>query len=208
VAQCTATSKRSKQRCRAPSMRGKTVCVTHGGKSPSGIAAGGFRTGRYSKHLPSRLLATYETAQRDPDLLALREEVALVDARLTDLLARVETGESGFVWRELRDTYREYRKALALTDIPEMKARLEEIGTLITRGVSDEAAWIDIRATLEQRRKLVESERKRLVEMQQMLSAEQAAVMVRALVASVREHVDDPRILRAISDDLARLAVA
>ena len=32
-AQCTARSKRTKQRCRAPAMRGKVVCKTHGGRS-------------------------------------------------------------------------------------------------------------------------------------------------------------------------------
>jgi hypothetical protein len=31
--QCQATSKRTKQQCRAPALKGKKVCKTHGGKS-------------------------------------------------------------------------------------------------------------------------------------------------------------------------------
>jgi hypothetical protein len=31
--QCQATSKRSRQRCKAPAMKGKQVCKTHGGRS-------------------------------------------------------------------------------------------------------------------------------------------------------------------------------
>ena len=31
--QCQATSQRSRQRCKAPAMRGKAVCRTHGGRS-------------------------------------------------------------------------------------------------------------------------------------------------------------------------------
>ena len=31
--QCHAISKRSRQRCKAPAMKGKTVCLTHGGRS-------------------------------------------------------------------------------------------------------------------------------------------------------------------------------
>ena len=31
--QCQATSKRSRQRCKAPAMKGKKVCKTHGGRS-------------------------------------------------------------------------------------------------------------------------------------------------------------------------------
>lgn len=183
-------------------------CRMHGGTAPTGLASAQLKTGRYSKHLPTRLLATFEASQSDGELLALRDEVALIDARLTDLLKRVDTGESGAAWRSLRQAYRDYETAMAKADVVAMKDHLATVGLLIKSGVADEAAWSDIRVTLEQRRKLVESERKRLVEMQQMVSAEQAMLMVRALVAAVREHVRDPAILRAISDDLARLALA
>lgn len=208
MTQCTATSKQSGNRCRSHAAVGRTVCHIHGGKTPNGIAHPSFKTGRYSKHLPSRLLATYDTARQDGELLAVRDDIALLDARLTELLARVETGESGAVWRTLRAEYRAYRDATAAKDIPEMSARISAIGSLIERGLADEAAWSDIRHTLEQRRKLVESERKRLVEMQQMVTADEAMGFVRALTAAVRTHVRDADTLRAITDDLTRLAVA
>lgn len=208
MTQCTAKSKRTHVRCLRPAMIGKSVCYHHGGKNPQGIASATFKDGRYSKHLPSRLLATYDAAKADTELLSIREDVALIDSRLTDLLARVETGESGAVWTALRDEYRDYRDALAKKDVAEMSARLAAIGDLINRGLADEAAWNDIRATLEQRRKLVESERKRLIEMQQMVTADEAMGFVRALTAAVRDHVRDPDTLRAITADLARLAVA
>ena len=208
MSQCAARSKRSGERCRRAAMLGKDVCAMHGGKTPQGIALPQTKQGRYSQHLPSRLLATYETAKTDPELLALRDEVALIDARLTDLLKRVETGESGAVWRQVRETFAEYRTAKATNKTAEADSALCELESLITRGVADELAWIDVRATLEQRRKLVESERKRLVEMQQMVSADQAMLMVRALTAAVREHVRDPAVLRAITDDLGRIALA
>ena len=189
-------------------MHGKTVCITHGGRTPQGIALPQTKTGRYSKHLPTRMLAMYEEAKADPELLALTDEIGVIDARMVDLLKRVDTGESGATWAALRKTYRAYQDALAKPDIGEMKVQLSHMGDLITEGIAEEAAWQDIRSCLEQRRRLVESERKRLVEMQQLVSADQAMLMVRSLVASVREHVHDPAILRRITDDLSRLAVA
>ena len=39
--QCKATSKRTKQRCRAPAMRNKDVCSAHGGKSTGPRTAAG-----------------------------------------------------------------------------------------------------------------------------------------------------------------------
>jgi hypothetical protein len=206
MSQCTAKSKRTQQPCQRPAMVGRTVCYHHGGMIPRGIALPQTTTGRYSKHIPTRLLATYEQAKSDPELLALRDEVALIDSRLTDLIKRVETGESGHVWRQVREAFRAFKDATAKQDTNEARSWLVQLESLITRGVADEMAWLDVRVTLEQRRKLVESERKRLVEMQQMVSADEAALLVRTLTEAVREHVRDPDALRAIVAAFGRVA--
>ena len=53
--------------------------------------------------LPARRLAArYEESLRDGDVLSLVSEVALTDARLEDLLRRVDSGESGKVWEQLK----------------------------------------------------------------------------------------------------------
>src|SRR5262245_50957479 len=113
---CTAKSKRTGKRCRANAVTGREVCYHHGGRSPQGIALPQTKSGRYSKHLPSRLLATYEEAKRDPEILALRDEVALIDARLAELLKRIDTGESGASWKQLQENFRELRVALKNRD--------------------------------------------------------------------------------------------
>lgn len=211
MTQCTAKSKRTGVQCQRPALTGKTVCYHHGGKTPQGIAIPQTKSGRYSKHIPTRMLATYETAKIDPELLALQDEVALIDARLVDLLKRVDTGESGATWRKVGEAFRSYQQALSSSKTDAKKDAsdyLHDLHMLIVDGASDEAAWTEIRSVVNQRRSLVESERKRLVEMQQMVGADQAMLLVRSLVASVREHVRDPAILRAITDDLGRLALA
>jgi hypothetical protein len=47
---CTATSKRTRQRCKAPVVRGWTVCRFHGarGGAPKGKANGAWKHGHYS----------------------------------------------------------------------------------------------------------------------------------------------------------------
>lgn len=84
---CTAISKRSGEQCRKPAMRGRAVCLAHGGKTPRGIASPHFITGRWSKDIPARLASGYEHARQDPDLLSLREELALVTAAIDDRLS-------------------------------------------------------------------------------------------------------------------------
>lgn len=161
--------------------------------------------GRYSKYLPARLAARYQEAQADTELLALREEISLIDSRLSDLLKRVDTNEAGHWWKELQRVYKEYREAEGKADLPAMRAALYQWGDIVRLGTSDYAAWNEVYNVLEQRRKLVESERKRLVEMQQMITSERAMLLISALVGVVRDHVTDPIILKAISADVGKL---
>lgn len=188
---------------RAPMPNGR--CKLHGGASLSGVAAPAYRHGRYSKDIPARLAGRYGEAQTDADLLALRDDIALTDARLADVLTRVDRGETGALWKEAGWVLKE------LVDvIDEPVARrpaLTRLRTVLTRGVADWAAWDEIAKLLEQRRRLVESERKRLVEMQQTITAEQAMAMMGAVVGIIRERVKDRDILAAISADIERLTV-
>src|SRR3954452_17185048 len=97
--QCGAKT-RSGAPCRTrPMPNGR--CRMHGGKSLAGAASPAFKTGRHSTYLPVRLLAGYQEAERDPELLALRDEIALIDSRLADVLSRVDSGESSRIWRSL-----------------------------------------------------------------------------------------------------------
>lgn len=181
------------------------VCYHHGGKTPTGKALPQTTHGRYSKHLPTRMLATYEDAQRDPELLNLRGDIALLDARLSELLKRVDSGESGKVWHDLRVAWKAVKRA---TNEVEQVMALAELGTLIEHGYLDTQAWGEIRDLLEQRRKLVESERKRLIEMQQMMTAGQAQLLIARLYDVVTQHVNDHATLAAIGVGLQALAGA
>lgn len=174
---CTAMSKTTGQQCRQPAIKGSTKCHYHGGKTPKGIASPHFKTGRYSRHLPAQLAERYEAALTDPDLISLRDEIALTDAEIGRALAI------------LQDIPPEF------DDPKERSAWHREQGRTRTR----------INDLIEQRRKLVETERKRLVDLQQMMTAEQAMLFMSAIVNIVRRHVDDRDILAAISADVDRL---
>jgi hypothetical protein len=139
-------------------------CRLHGGAAPRGVGHYAFSTGRHSRYLPTRLASRYQQALSDPDLLSLRDEVALLDTRISTVVEALEAGESAEGWAEIRGLIRD-RAAVAA------------------------------------------AEQKRLVELEQYVTAEQAMTFVGALMASVRRHVDDQRALAAIASDLTRLAV-
>lgn len=177
----------------------------HGGSSPRGVAAHLFKTGRRSKFLPTRLAAQYKEALIDPDLVTLRDELALVDVRLNELLTRVDTGESGAAWAQLVKTVRELNVAVRAGKASEMAEALNELDAAVARGASDRGAWNDVMRIVEQRRKLAESERRRLVDLQQMITAEQLMTYTGALLALVKENVTDKTILSNIGAGVRRL---
>jgi hypothetical protein len=201
---CGARKKQNGGTCENWAVRGRNRCRMHGGKTLVGAACPHFRSGRYSAYLPPRLRARYEQAADDPELLSLRSEVALVDARLTDLLSRVHTGESGQLWAELRRAYRAFAKARLAGD--DEAAALATVERLIERAGQDDQAWAEIGARIEQRRKLAESESKRLVTLQQMMTAEQAMVLVRNMIDIITRHVSDRQVLTAIVVEMRALS--
>jgi hypothetical protein len=147
-----------------PMLNGR--CRMHGGATPRGVASPHFKHGRYSKALPVRLAAVYEQARTDDDLLAVRDEAALVQARIGELLT-----------------------CLADDDAAE----------------GDERIWREVLRMIDALRKASASERKRLVDLQAMVTVDEAMAFAAALVATVQWHVHDPATLRAIQTDMQRI---
>lgn len=178
----------------------------HGGKSLAGAANGNFKHGRYSKYLPTRLLEQYEVSRSlDDELLKLSEQIALLDTRIADLLLRADSGESGQLWRDTQKAYQQMRIAMDKGDRDKVTNALADLEVLLERGHADYLAWDEIQRVIELRRRLVESEQKRLQAAGQYLSTHQALTLVQALVASVKSHVSDREILNAIQADLTRI---
>ena len=198
---------RSGGRCKRPGNGAGGRCSLHGGKSLTGVASPTFKSGRYSKYLPQNLLGRYHEAAGDPELLAGREEVALLDVRIAAALKGLALGESGAQWTAVRAAFDAFRLANAREDLDQAREALTALGALITRGAADAQAWAEIGDLIERRSRLVERETKRLVTLQQFVTVEKAMVLVRLLMDSVRQHVSDPLALAAIAADV-RTAVA
>ena len=210
--------KRDGNPCTQPAMPNGR-CKMHRGKALSGIAHPNLTTGRYSKNLPTRMMATYQERLADGNSLALNDDLALLDSRLEDVLAKVDTGETGETWAALLDAAREFEKSERAAQScaneakkAEYKADREEamrtILVLCQAGMADYSAWAEVKSLLEQRRKAVETETKRRVLMQHLMTAEQATLMQAAVLDIIKRNVTDRPTLAAIAADFGRLAVS
>jgi hypothetical protein len=177
----------------------------HGGTSALGPGHPSFRTGRYSRFLPSRLFAAYQDAAQDPELMSLRRDIALIDARMIDILTRVDTGEAGQLWREAQAAMAKFRLEQAKGNIDAMQLALAQVDRLISTGAADYAAWHEVAELIEQRRKLCESEARRLRDAHDMMTSEQAMTLLATVVDVIKKHVADRQALNAIALELQAL---
>jgi hypothetical protein len=183
-------------------MINKNVCRVHGGKTPRGILSANTKHGRYSKDLPTRLAARFKDAIDDPELGTLKSEIALLDTRIGEMLSSVDTEQYGDIWKQTHDGFHRLKAAINSKDGNMMASALNDMDAAIKRGYSDMSTWDSIIKVIEQRRKLTDSERKRLVDLQQMITAEQSMLLVGTLMRAVKEHVTDKRALSAIANEI------
>lgn len=206
VKRCESWSRNAGRQCNNAAIRGKKRCKYHGGTSHGGIASGTFKTGKYSKYLPARIVSNYGAALSDPELLSLSDEIALIDARITDLLSRVDTGEAGQHWRDIRAQYELLVESIRAKNAEDINRYIGRLGSSIRAGHSDYAAWGEIVSLTDSRRKLVESQRKLLLEKQQLITSEEATVLMTSLALAVKENVRDPAVLAKIQTAFIRLS--
>jgi hypothetical protein len=164
-------------------------CNLHGGKNLRGIAHPNFTVGETSKYMvPLRMRADYETALSDPKLLELKADIAAVQSRAQDLIKRVDTGESGHLWKMLRKAYTDLQDA---KDKAAQLVALSELGALINRGSADYHAWEEFGKQVDRKQRLVESERKRAIELQQTVTLDRLNPLMVAIINYVRRRITE-----------------
>lgn len=192
---------RSGSPCRKPKVPGRPRCRLHGGLS---LAAGPthprWKHGRYSVvGVPENLAAQVQRAAEDPDLLSLREEIALVQATIVDLITRPGVSPSEYL-RGVRRLAAQVRseggtKASTVLDLVSL---IEQAGQAVD--LYDEIAELAVKKS-----RLVDSESKRLEQLGQQISAERAYLMIRETLLALREEVKDGHVLARVGSRLASI---
>ena len=166
-----------------------------------------WKGGRYASVLPTKLQEKFHQATADPELLNQRAEIALLTARMEELVSNISTGESGAVWKKLNECAKDLIKAKQYGDDVAFDAGIKEMLGLITQGKKEFFVWDEIQATALNKAKLIESERKRILETKLFLTAEQGVNMLAkvadALRKSLDKRVEDERVRRAVKTDVS-----
>lgn len=203
---CHAMSKRSGNQCQNPPKTGSNVCRMHGANSLKGMAHPNFKDGRKSKYMPVAMLDAYRDASGDPDLISLREDIIVLDARVASMLQRVESGESMQTLEDIREKWQAYKIASRnKTNKQGIRDTFNALEDAITSVYTDHAAWKDIEDTIDRKRRLIADERKRLVDLHQVMTIDRVMNLFQALLTIVEQEIPDRNALQRISDGAIRL---
>ncbi len=166
-----------------------------------GLASPTYKGKGYSRYFPRKKLAEiYVRSYDDPELTRLRKDLALVETRLGELIQSLSSEQSGTLWKQLRKKQLELKRSKP--NSAKATKLLKEIGELIQRGSSDHFIWKEIGQQIELRRRLLDSETKRLLVAHQVMTAEEVKMLVDAVANLIREHVKDRQTLQKISEGL------
>ena len=188
---CTARSKTKMRegllwpdnRCERPCMRGHDVCDRHGAKGGAPLVSG-----RYSKYLPANWQDNVEEFLADPELLSLRDAIAILDQSIVELSSELPS-----IVHKMKTSAQ-----VRLEDEAEEAARLE----IVRRAEHLLAQYLEL---IRERRKLSEAERRRQEFLGKGMTPEQVVVFVQVIKMALREEIGDPQIIDSLDRRLRPL---
>lgn len=204
---CGARTKSGPGRCQVTAVspvNGR--CRMHGGTIKRGVMNPKLKTGRYSLDLPTQVAARYESALSDPNLLSVRDDIALLQAAIADVMNEIKVAESRPDYDAILESVEEIAGNWAAWDWTRMNAEMAKLRGLIVNKQSQRGAMREIRDLIKEKADLISRENRMLVDREQMITVEQFLMAMRAMGAAVRRLVDDPRVLRSIDTEFRRLA--
>ena len=191
--------------CKLVCRPGFSVCWRHGaGKKDSRPGGRPPETGRFSKAMPIALRERYEDAVADPHLLSLREDSALMIARISQILE--EWVDQPPAIDEVGDAIIQLGCALQAQDWEAAVDAFRDAEAAVNTSKGQWQAWREIVRLTEQRRKLVSSEITTLQTMNQMLTVQQAMTLLTAVADIILRAELPPETKSKIVAELRALA--
>lgn len=178
----------------------------HGGVANEiGPRNANFKHGRHSRYLPSHLEDLYEEAVTNPELLEMGDHIALLESRVQEILSGLADGDPMPRWSQVIEAFAEFETHLLSGDQERAIKALVDWHKLLDDGKRWDRSWGEIQDTLEQLRKLTDTEVKRKKELSQMVPIERVTILMAAVGQAVKRHVTNPLEIEAVHRDILML---
>lgn len=187
---------------------GNGRCRMHNGRAKRGVEAPNYQGKGYGKYLPYPFADAYEEAQSDEQLASVRNDIQLMTAFIIAALPNLETGESGAAWKMLNGIINEMQQAYMDVDAPGMALGFRRVRGLINDRLAHYKTQDEILKTVDQRRRLVETEQKISLQGERAISVELFALLIGAIFKAIEMGVKDKDERIAVATEVRQLVSA
>jgi len=176
--------------CMSRNLYDNGKCKFHGGKSPSGVDH--YRAGSlmYSKHIPTRLKDRFLQLAQDDDIMSTRSDMALIASRVEELLEKSDFTAGKEDFEKIVFQFTRFKYASSIGDAKGAKTAMNELGLLIETINKDMSIWTEIYESLELKRRLAETERRRLEALSLFIPVDRVMTMMTSLSNIVQRHIE------------------
>lgn len=161
--------------------------------------------GRRWSVLPTRLKTCFEAAMADPKLIELQEDLALVESLIEETCSAMSENSSAEWWQSAKDAFEDFKRAGVKRDQKTMETSLAQLDACLSNGYGLAQKEEKLLGLIERRRKIVETEARRIRDAQSFLAEREVMALITALVAAVQRRIQDPKVLHLLVDDFNRL---
>lgn len=217
---CRAKRRSGEGFCRAAAMVGTNRCRIHGGSTPRGIASPHFKHGIYSKALPTRLFRKevyreslrederedFDRLRLDENITSLSAEIAILRMRVEDLLKLRDVGNTADAWKTAREATKAMIRARKYDQELEFDKAFDKLCEALLEDV-DYNYHKEITAQIEQVRKLTDTEQRRLLSMQQLVTSNEFMTALNAILRAVKDNVSNREEVQATLTAIQRILI-
>lgn len=161
-------------------------CRLHGGKSLKGVNHPSTQTGKYSKYIPENLLNRHEEFLKSKDIMTLSDEIAVIESRIAQLLERANDSQAGLY---IDDLVSKFNRFDSVRGTEGENSAFKVLAKLVEKAEQDMYLWDEMAKQMDLKRKMVDTERRKMSDLNQYITVDRAMLMFQGLSNIVNRHI-------------------
>jgi hypothetical protein len=135
----------------------------------------------------------------------MADHIALLEARIQKILADNQEGDPVPRWKEILDLFNSIEAMVQTGDPGLIAGAFDSARHALHAGMRWDSTWNQVADTMEQLRKMTDTEIKRKRELNQMVPIERIVILMAAVASAVKRNVTNPDEIARVHAELATL---
>jgi ElaB/YqjD/DUF883 family membrane-anchored ribosome-binding protein len=178
----------------------------HGGSTPRGVQLPQFKTGKFSKHMPTRLGAIYDELSHNGELISIDRNLHLREAFLREGLETLkDAGDPAQAWVDLKKCVDDLNLAIDALSEPLMKKAARKMDEIIDQRYRYHETVKELNKTLTEQRQDIKAKASIELAKEHAVTAGEVMTLIGGIVSIINQIVTDKEQRYAIADGIDKL---